>query len=196
MLPLSVQGTTVGAICSGIRALPATRMVARDRLLVLLCDRPSSGASAVEVAMVSAGGSAAAFARLLLWVLLRVWRCRVLGTLAQPGRSLGGPWTQGPPLLRSRGAGWSTSHVLMEAGGAWTGAWVGWGSATARNPGTAVQWVGACQWKAGPCTGQQLGQQGLEGPGGSCGQEGLGHEGEGPQRSTRLASQGTWAQGV
>ncbi|XP_024897900.1 protein jagged-2 [Pteropus alecto] len=45
------QGTTVGAICSGIRALPATRMVARDRLLVVLCDRPSSGASAVEVAM-------------------------------------------------------------------------------------------------------------------------------------------------
>lgn len=116
MLPLSVQGTTVEAICSRIRALPATRMVARDRLLVLLCDRPSSGASAVEVAMVSAGGSAAAFARLPLWVLLRVWRCRVLGTLAQPGRSLGGPWTQGPPPLRSRGAGWSTSHVLMEAG--------------------------------------------------------------------------------
>ncbi|KAB1276879.1 Protein jagged-2, partial [Camelus dromedarius] len=45
------QGTTVGAICSGIRALPATRAVARDRLLVLLCDRPSSGASAVEVAV-------------------------------------------------------------------------------------------------------------------------------------------------
>ncbi|KAG8514465.1 Protein jagged-2 [Galemys pyrenaicus] len=45
------QGTTVGAICSGIRALPATRAVARDRLLVLLCDRPASGASAVEVAM-------------------------------------------------------------------------------------------------------------------------------------------------
>uniref|UniRef100_A0A8D1NRF2 Delta-like protein n=1 Tax=Sus scrofa TaxID=9823 RepID=A0A8D1NRF2_PIG len=47
------QGTTVGAICSGIRALPATRAVARDRLLVLLCDRPSSEASAVEVALVS-----------------------------------------------------------------------------------------------------------------------------------------------
>lgn len=47
------QGTTVGSICSGIRALPAARAVARDRLLVLLCDRPSSGASAVEVAMVS-----------------------------------------------------------------------------------------------------------------------------------------------
>ncbi|KAM5338828.1 protein jagged-2 isoform 2-T2 [Glossophaga mutica] len=45
------QGTTVGAICSGIRALPATRAVARDRLLVLLCDRPSLEASAVEVAM-------------------------------------------------------------------------------------------------------------------------------------------------
>uniref|UniRef100_A0A8D1CWU4 Delta-like protein n=1 Tax=Sus scrofa TaxID=9823 RepID=A0A8D1CWU4_PIG len=45
------QGTTVGAICSGIRALPATRAVARDRLLVLLCDRPSSEASAVEVAL-------------------------------------------------------------------------------------------------------------------------------------------------
>lgn len=45
------QGTTVGAVCSGIRALPATRAVARDRLLVLLCDRPSSEASAVEVAM-------------------------------------------------------------------------------------------------------------------------------------------------
>ncbi|OWK09079.1 hypothetical protein Celaphus_00015586 [Cervus elaphus hippelaphus] len=45
------QGTTVGAICSGIRALPATRAVARDRLLVLLCDRPLSEASAVEVAM-------------------------------------------------------------------------------------------------------------------------------------------------
>lgn len=45
------QGTTVGAICSGIRALPATRAVARDRLLVLLCDRPSSGASTVEVAV-------------------------------------------------------------------------------------------------------------------------------------------------
>ncbi|VFV32426.1 low quality protein: protein [Lynx pardinus] len=45
------QGTTVGAICSGIRALPATRAAARDRLLVLLCDRPSSGASAVEVAV-------------------------------------------------------------------------------------------------------------------------------------------------
>uniref|UniRef100_A0A8C6QC67 Delta-like protein n=1 Tax=Nannospalax galili TaxID=1026970 RepID=A0A8C6QC67_NANGA len=45
------QGTTVGAICSGIRALPATRAVARDRLLLLLCDRASSGASAVEVAL-------------------------------------------------------------------------------------------------------------------------------------------------
>ena len=45
----------MGAICSGIRALPATRAVARDRLLVLLCDRPSSGASAVEVAVVSTG---------------------------------------------------------------------------------------------------------------------------------------------
>nr|XP_045253608.1 protein jagged-2 isoform X1 [Macaca fascicularis] len=45
------QGTTVGAICSGIRSLPATRAVARDRLLVLLCDRASSGASAVEVAV-------------------------------------------------------------------------------------------------------------------------------------------------
>lgn len=55
LLPLSAQGTTVGAICSGIRALPATRAVARDRLLVLLCDRPSPEASAVEVAMVSAG---------------------------------------------------------------------------------------------------------------------------------------------
>ncbi|XP_055274642.1 protein jagged-2 isoform X1 [Moschus berezovskii] len=45
------QGTTVGAICSGIRALPATRAAARDRLLVLLCDRPPSEASAVEVAL-------------------------------------------------------------------------------------------------------------------------------------------------
>uniref|UniRef100_A0A8C4LCP9 Delta-like protein n=1 Tax=Equus asinus TaxID=9793 RepID=A0A8C4LCP9_EQUAS len=45
------QGTTVGAICSGIRALPATRAVARDRLLIVLCDRPSSGTSAVEVAL-------------------------------------------------------------------------------------------------------------------------------------------------
>uniref|UniRef100_A0A8C2L8T5 Delta-like protein n=1 Tax=Cricetulus griseus TaxID=10029 RepID=A0A8C2L8T5_CRIGR len=45
------QGTTVGAICSGIRALPATRAVAHDRLLLLLCDRASSGASAVEVAV-------------------------------------------------------------------------------------------------------------------------------------------------
>uniref|UniRef100_A0A8C5XFT9 Protein jagged-2 n=1 Tax=Microcebus murinus TaxID=30608 RepID=A0A8C5XFT9_MICMU len=45
------QGTTVGAICSGIRSLPATRSVARDRLLVLLCDRASLGASAVEVAV-------------------------------------------------------------------------------------------------------------------------------------------------
>lgn len=55
MLLIPAQGTTVGAICSGIRALPATRAVARDRLLVLLCDRPSSGASAVEVAVVSTG---------------------------------------------------------------------------------------------------------------------------------------------
>lgn len=46
----------MGAICSGIRSLPATRAVARDRLLVLLCDRASSGASAVEVAMVSVSG--------------------------------------------------------------------------------------------------------------------------------------------
>lgn len=53
---VSAQGTTVGAICSGIRALPATRAVARDRLLVLLCDRPATEASAVEVAMVSVGG--------------------------------------------------------------------------------------------------------------------------------------------
>lgn len=45
------QGTTVGAICSGIRALPATRAAAHDRLLLLLCDRASSGASAVEVAV-------------------------------------------------------------------------------------------------------------------------------------------------
>jgi hypothetical protein len=52
LLP-SAQGTTVGSICSGIRSLPATRAVARDRLLLLLCDRASSGASAVEVAMVS-----------------------------------------------------------------------------------------------------------------------------------------------
>ena len=56
VLPSPAQGTTVGAICSGIRALPATRAVARDRLLVLLCDRPSLEASAVEVAVVSAGG--------------------------------------------------------------------------------------------------------------------------------------------
>ncbi|KAL0602705.1 Protein jagged-2 [Plecturocebus cupreus] len=55
-LPVSTQGTTVGAICSGIRSLPATRAVARDRLLVLLCDRASSEASAVEVA-VAAGES-------------------------------------------------------------------------------------------------------------------------------------------
>lgn len=53
---VSSQGTTVGAICSGIRALPATRAVARDRLLLLLCDRASSGASAVEVAVVSVSG--------------------------------------------------------------------------------------------------------------------------------------------
>lgn len=46
----------MGAICSGIRALPATRAVARDRLLLLLCDRASSGASAVEVAVVSVSG--------------------------------------------------------------------------------------------------------------------------------------------
>lgn len=52
----SAQGTTVGTICSGIRSLPATRAVARDRLLVLLCDRSSSGPSAVEVAVVSATG--------------------------------------------------------------------------------------------------------------------------------------------
>lgn len=45
------------AICSGIRALPATRAVARDRLLLLLCDRASSGASAVEVAVVSGVGT-------------------------------------------------------------------------------------------------------------------------------------------
>ncbi|XP_048655499.1 protein jagged-2 [Marmota marmota marmota] len=45
------RGTTVDAICSGIRSLPATRAVAHDRLLLLLCDRASSGASAVEVAM-------------------------------------------------------------------------------------------------------------------------------------------------
>lgn len=50
---LPAQGTTVGAICSGIRALPATRAAARDHLLLLLCDRASSGASAVEVAVVS-----------------------------------------------------------------------------------------------------------------------------------------------
>ena len=50
------QGTTVGTVCSGIRALPATRAAARDRLLVLLCDRPPSEASAVEVALVSAAG--------------------------------------------------------------------------------------------------------------------------------------------
>lgn len=55
MLLVPAQGTTVGAICSGIRALPATRAVARDHLLVLLCDRPFSGASAVEVAVVSPG---------------------------------------------------------------------------------------------------------------------------------------------
>ncbi|ELK37514.1 Protein jagged-2 [Myotis davidii] len=54
------QGTTVGAICSGIRALPATRAVARDRLLVLLCDRPSTEASAVEVAMTGRGTVASA----------------------------------------------------------------------------------------------------------------------------------------
>ena len=53
MLLVPAQGTTVGAICSGIRVLPVTRAVARDRLLLLLCERPSSGASAVEVAMVS-----------------------------------------------------------------------------------------------------------------------------------------------
>lgn len=53
--PVFAQGTTVGAVCSGIRALPATRAVARDHLLVLLCDRPSSEASAVEVAMVGTG---------------------------------------------------------------------------------------------------------------------------------------------
>uniref|UniRef100_H0VCB6 Delta-like protein n=1 Tax=Cavia porcellus TaxID=10141 RepID=H0VCB6_CAVPO len=45
------QGTTVGAICSGIRSLPATRAVAREHLLLLLCDRAPSGASTVEVAV-------------------------------------------------------------------------------------------------------------------------------------------------
>lgn len=55
-VPPARQGTTVGAVCSGIRALPATRAAARDRLLVLLCDRPPSEASAVEVALVSAAG--------------------------------------------------------------------------------------------------------------------------------------------
>ena len=71
MLPISAQGTTVGAICSGIRALPATRAVARDRLLILLCDRPSSGTSAVEVALVSAGRSAFPPRGPVLYVLLR-----------------------------------------------------------------------------------------------------------------------------
>lgn len=53
MCCLSSQGTTVGAICSGIRSLPATRAVAREHLLLLLCDRAPSGASTVEVAVVS-----------------------------------------------------------------------------------------------------------------------------------------------
>lgn len=66
LLPICAQGTTVGAICSGIRALPATRAVARDRLLVLLCDRPSLEASAVEVAMVSAGWQGGCPLRVLL----------------------------------------------------------------------------------------------------------------------------------
>lgn len=74
----------MGAVCSGIRALPATRAVARDRLLVLLCDRPSSGASAVEVAVVSAARTARHFRpRPFARVPLCVCSWEVLGTEAQ-----------------------------------------------------------------------------------------------------------------
>lgn len=78
---LPAQGTTVGAICSGIRALPATRAAARDRLLLLLCDRASSGASAVEVAVVSVGWGPALrrpldpqWLRATLWHLAGQWQ--------------------------------------------------------------------------------------------------------------------------
>ncbi|XP_051834073.1 protein jagged-2 isoform X1 [Antechinus flavipes] len=45
------QGTTVGAICAGIRYLPATRAAAQEGLLVLLCDLSASTENAVEVAI-------------------------------------------------------------------------------------------------------------------------------------------------
>lgn len=91
VLLVPTQGTTVGAICSGIRALPATRAVARDRLLVLLCDRPSSGASTVEVAVVSTRRTARhfcprPFSRVRSVSLLgRCW-----GQRPRPGLSPGG----------------------------------------------------------------------------------------------------------
>lgn len=103
VLLVPTQGTTVGAICSGIRALPATRAVARDRLLVLLCDRPSSGASTVEVAVVSTRRPARPFCprpfpRVRSASLLgRCW-----GQRPRPGLSPGG-WrqrvTHGPRTL-------------------------------------------------------------------------------------------------
>ncbi|KAI1897769.1 hypothetical protein AGOR_G00086680 [Albula goreensis] len=45
------QGTTVENICAELRYLPATRTLARDRTLLLLCDLSHSNRDAVEVAI-------------------------------------------------------------------------------------------------------------------------------------------------
>lgn len=76
--------------------------------------------------------------------------------------SQAGPWVAHRHRVRPHaGAPLASS---LEAGGAGTGAWVGVGvGATARSPGTAVSWVDICQRKAGPTTGQQLGQTGAGG---------------------------------
>lgn len=49
----NLQGTTVENICSELRYLPATRSLAKDHALLVLCDLSYTNQDAVEVAIVS-----------------------------------------------------------------------------------------------------------------------------------------------
>lgn len=47
------QGTTVENICTELKYLPGTRMLAKERSLLVLCDLSYSNENAIEVAIVS-----------------------------------------------------------------------------------------------------------------------------------------------
>ncbi|KAG9344704.1 hypothetical protein JZ751_010390 [Albula glossodonta] len=87
------QGTTVENICAELRYLPATRTLARDRTLLLLCDLSHSNRDAVEVAIVSPS------------------YCPGVATQAVPYSDPGGP--QHKPYLTVTLEVPNTSHTLQ-----------------------------------------------------------------------------------